>query len=51
MSGQFSTYDITQRADEDTNNLVVNSVPLTDEVLGDAALIRPDERDDAPLGQ
>ena len=39
MSGQFSTYDIAQRADEDTNNLVVNSDPLTDEVLGDAALI------------
>ena len=38
MSGQFSTYDIAQRADEDTNNLVVNSDPLTDEVLGDVAL-------------
>ena len=52
MSGQFSTYDITQRADEDTNSQVVNSDPLTDEVLGDAALIHetPMSGTDAAIG-
>ena len=39
MREQLNTYDIAQRADEDTNSLVVNSDPLADEFLVDAALI------------
>ena len=52
MSGQFSTYNIAQRADEDTNSLVVNSDPLNDEVLEDAALIHetPMSGTDAAIG-
>ncbi len=45
MSEQFNTYDIAQRADEDTNSLVVNSDPLADEVLVDGALIH-----ETPMG-